>query len=59
MGLQDDPNTGLEKAAVTEIAMLQETDPEKRAKHKRQANLYFKAAMKADGNPDYKGPILE
>lgn len=25
---------------------------------KRQANLYFKKAMQADGDKDFKGPVL-
>ncbi len=49
-----DTDAALAKAAVAEITFL-ETRNEK---DKKRANLYFRRAMKNDGNPDFEGDVI-
>ncbi len=54
----DDTDAALNKAAVYERNMVAETDPENKEKLKKSANLFFKRAMKNDGNTDYNEMVL-
>lgn len=49
-----DTDAALEKAAREEDKLLET----KEEKFRKTANLYFKRAMKNDGNEEYKGPII-
>lgn len=49
-----DTDAALAKAADAEIKFLETRDE----KDKHRANLYFKRAMKNDGNPDFSDDVI-
>ena len=54
----DDTDAALNKAADYENKMVEATDPDERTKAKKNACLFFKRAMKNDGNTDYNEMVL-
>ena len=57
MGVLDNTNDALTKAAEKELEWLNSGKEDKQKK--KAANLYFKRAMKLDGNDDYEGNVIE
>jgi hypothetical protein len=58
MGLLDSVDDALDRACASEISMLAAKavgDEKEEGKHRRIANLAFRAAMKTDGNVDSAG----
>jgi len=54
----DDTDHALTKAAECELEMLTLLPGDAREKVKRKANLYFKKAMKNDGNTHFTGLVI-
>ena len=58
MGISNDTDDALNKAAENEAKMVEFPDGPEKDKARRMANLLFKRAMKNDGHPDYAEYVI-
>ena len=53
-----DTDYWLDKAVHYENLSLTAEDEDKRAQHKKAANISFRKAMKVDGNPNFSEEVI-